>query len=109
MPMTQFRIRNLTARRLSISNISEPGSPLIIPPFGERLVPSGEAEHYAYKPWASHRLIRMEPFVFDDEHRPPRMVWASVSGVVFLLSLGLGAAAVLTDDERWYGARCWAS
>ncbi|MCA1692624.1 MAG: hypothetical protein LC733_10665 [Actinobacteria bacterium] len=101
--MTQVGIRNLTARRLSIANLRSPGSPLIIPPFGERLVPTEDLEQYAYESWASQRLIRVEPFAFDDEHRSPRMVWASVAGLVFLLGLGLGVAGVLTHDERWYG------
>ena len=96
----EVTIRNLTARRIEIAAKGAPGSGLIIPPFGERVLAAGELPLYDCDEWEAHRLVRVQERGAEERESRSRLaVFACVSGYSVLAALALGAWWVV-DGNR---------
>lgn len=96
----EVTIRNLTARRIEIAKHEAPRSGLIIPPFGERILPANQLPLYAYMEWEAQRLVNVADWSAQDGKGTSRVTaFSYIAGYSFLGTLAVGAWCAL-DPSR---------
>lgn len=88
----EVTIRNLTARRIEIVQRDAPRSGVIIPPFGERVLPAGQLDRYAFEEWQAQRLITVKDRCTQAQKSTSRVTaFSYIAGYSLLATLTAGA------------------
>ena len=94
-------VRNLTSRRIAIARVVEGASALILPPFGERVLPGDELAGYDHGPWVAQGLLLVDAPAAMAPARVRRSLHAKGSGYSFLLTLAFLLIGWMSGEATW--------